>query len=27
LLMSGCSMVFPSDNPKNAFHRARIQKK
>ena len=26
LLMCGCSMVFPSDNPKNAFHRARIQK-
>ena len=26
LLLCVCSMVFPSDNPKNAFHQARIQK-
>jgi len=25
-LLCVCSMVFPSDNPKNAFHQARIQK-
>jgi hypothetical protein len=26
LLMCGCSMVFPSNNPKNAFNQTRIQK-
>ena len=26
LLMCGCSLVFPSNNPKNAFNQTRIQK-